>query len=728
MKRKEEWLAFCTTLARDNAVHEDIEDALHAIAYMEIGERKELLKIARTARHPYYNIHTKNLKIADRFYKNQRSDLQYVKSLKLLTFVKLGRCLEHCKIQVREAVDKLGSFIHKDPICAAILNNACRSAPFLGLPASEADINRANSWEKEILACHGRPKGPVLDYACWFSQDEADRFRPLGEHLPSAPVHNTRINWAFREWRSSMEGAHFFPQIQTSKSMSRATAERYWVLMESKKDRATFDSNVTSAMVERAYADLGVEIQGPCEIRQIWGYNDLTPRTYFAQGGTTFHESKYIRKPFNRLSDHFHEVNFVTRSSIQDIIVQDRDIVFIYDYESFTSNLEEFRYFLAELSAFCEGTEIFLVDSREGIIRYDLGALIKEYNDTCNFNGVFMVLRYMEGDFNLYEHEKAGFLGVYGNIVGCTVLHGLHATQIDGDYSDGKCVGDDAFIRRLYHLGMVDQSEIYSRLQALGIVHPEKTTSWERNGVELQEDTNSTWPYVKRPLFRSANRMIHEPNISLPILGRLCQFIDEVRCDDEEDPYDIVKIAAIQTRSAFRQVRALLDQYPVANSSLDFLIAYFRYIYMRLGLPVEGALPFESIRCRNIEISGVLVPPLDHAVFNEDEWNLLQRRFDKADIFLQVPMTVLDEVDCLKELIQEGNATGTSSQEISYLVGMGWCQSRQKKMLASFSFDEYRRYYERIFNGDSVFMYDFELCGSPPRWLPELYVRRADSL
>lgn len=81
MKRKEEWLAFCTTLARDNAVHEDIEDALHAIAYMEIGERKELLKIARTARHPYYNIHTKNLKIADRFYKNQRSDLQYVKTL-----------------------------------------------------------------------------------------------------------------------------------------------------------------------------------------------------------------------------------------------------------------------------------------------------------------------------------------------------------------------------------------------------------------------------------------------------------------------------------------------------------------------------------------------------------------------------------------------------------------------------------------------------------------------
>lgn len=624
-------------------------------------------------------------------------------------------------MQVREVVDILGTFIHKDPICAAILNNACRSAPFLGLTAKEADANRTGSWEKEIFACSGIANGPALDYTCWFSEDSKDRNKPLGMHLPSAPIHNTRIHGKFLEWRKSMEGVRLFPQIQTGKSMSRVTAKRYWENKDPSRLGAQFDSNVSSAMVERVYADDGVEIQGPCELRQIWTYNDLTPRTYFSQGGTAFHDSKYIRLPLNRLSDHFEEVNFITRFSIQDILIHDNDTVFIYDYESFTSNLEEFKYFMAELAAFCDGVMIQVVDSREGVLNYDLGNLLREYNETCNNRGQYMVLRYLPEDFTLYEHGRAGFLGVYGNIVGSTVLHGLHATQVDGDFSDGKCVGDDAFIRRLYHEGMVDQSEIYSRLRALGIVHAEKTTSWGARGEELESDTMSTWPYCKRPIYRSANRMIHEANISLPILGRLCGFQDEVRCDEGEDHYELVKIAAIQTLTAFRQVKSLLETNPVKTSSLDILINYLDYVYARLGLPREGCLPFESFRSsEGIIITGVLVPPIDHSIFCEDTWNLLKRRYDNADIFLLVPQTTMDEEICDEELIQTGSASGIASQVTSYLVKMGWARSTQRKMLASFTYDEYARYYKRIFDGDAVFVYDFVMCDNYPTWITEL--------
>jgi hypothetical protein len=78
MKLREEWAAFSAILSQHSPEESLMGNAIKAIAYLSIPERKELLKISRTSRHPYYNIHASSLKLADRQYENLESDLRCV--------------------------------------------------------------------------------------------------------------------------------------------------------------------------------------------------------------------------------------------------------------------------------------------------------------------------------------------------------------------------------------------------------------------------------------------------------------------------------------------------------------------------------------------------------------------------------------------------------------------------------------------------------------------------
>lgn len=113
-----------------------------------------------------------------------------------------------------------------------------------------------------------------------------------------------------------MEGKLLYPQFQSNKTVGRQTAANYTNIVHG-EEVAQVDTQVSSGDRERLYADCGTKVTGPCELRQAWKYNDITPRTYFSQGGTTFHASKYIRIPINELTNMFPEVNYpVFRSMI----------------------------------------------------------------------------------------------------------------------------------------------------------------------------------------------------------------------------------------------------------------------------------------------------------------------------------------------------------------------------------------------------------------------------
>lgn len=87
--------------------------------------------------------------------------------------------------------------IHKDIVASAIISNLCRSAPFLNISSTEAEKNRIQSWEKEIGATRGPDRDQVIDYSVWFSDEPNAYKKPISQHVPPAPFHNSRIRQGF---------------------------------------------------------------------------------------------------------------------------------------------------------------------------------------------------------------------------------------------------------------------------------------------------------------------------------------------------------------------------------------------------------------------------------------------------------------------------------------------------------------------------------------------------
>lgn len=605
---------------------------------------------------------------------------------------------------------------HKDVAVSSIVNNLCRSAPFLGITNREYEENKIESWEKEIAATQGLDQNSILHYELWFADDQP-LDTPLSEQLPSAPQHNKRIRSAFREWKDSMRGTLLFPQFQANKSVSRITA-RNLERAKTKIEGLSYEKQTSSADLEKWYAMTGEEIQGPCEIRQAWKYNDLTPRTYFAQGGTAYSASKYIRGICNSLSSFFPEVHFKTRFSYNDLPVTNDSITFIYDYTSFTSKLAELKHFLSALADFVDDTMVLIVDSFEGILNVSLGELIREYNAVCNIKGEFSLERYLEGG-EILHHEVAGFLGVYGNISFSTILHGLHAVQLSGDEGGAKCVGDDVYAS-LKDPGR-NRRDLISRIQELGEVHPQKIRWWRYRPIEEEEGNDDrAWPYIKRPFYRLENRMILEQGLFLPIFGLICPLYDGFH-EEELELYSRVKILCGQTLSSIRQFDQLHPTPSVDQASL--VEDYIRSLYLSVGLPVEGRLPFETIHVKDSEFTGLFLPCVVHGFLQHNPWDLVRSRFEaRQSIGIRVPMTMREREDLFDFAVRN---RGTEvdccmTRRFSYLEKMGWAVSSKLYTMRSWCFEEYSCYYDELIAGLLYPVYRIEVLVVSPLWIVDL--------
>lgn len=629
----------------------------------------------------------------------------------------MPRLLDKFQFVTRDVVQRLSDICHKDVVTSALISNLVRSAPFFGLSLQEVEENQIASWEKEISASLGPDRDPILDYSVWFSPDDASSTRSISPLLPPAPLLNRRIREGFQYWASTMSGTIFYPQVQANKTMSRGTASRYWCLVEG-HETGNSASDVTSSCVERMYSVTGMEVPGPCELRQAWKYNDLTPRTYFSQGGTAFAASKYIRSAMNTLVNVFPESNFVTRFSINDVSLTNLHTAFIYDYSSFTSNFTEFKYFLDALADFCEDVPIKVVDSRQGVINWTLGALIREYNQVCNKMGDFSTIRYT-GDQTIFQHSRAGFLGVYGNIAGSTCLHALHAANIVGDSGGSRCVGDDAYGSRILN-EMFTKQDLVSAIQSLGEVNLQKISFWDFVDVDDEKDDDHAWQYTKRPIDRLQNRIHLEQALFFPIFGLIVPIVDGIH-EEPEGIFERIAILAQQTFSLIRQCRQLYP--PLDEPQKSLIRKYLVMLYMQTGVPREGRLPFESSRIQGKNISGLLIPSLGEGFLDDDPWVLLESRFVNRDsLLLTIPKMSIDR-DCrLEEIIRErGNPVESSmDHRLRYLVNMGWVSSRGLTEIRYMDFPEYQRYYNMMFSGDLNRLYEVCLVDSCPRWIDEL--------
>jgi hypothetical protein len=199
---------------------------------------------------------------------------------------------------------------------------------------------------------------------------------------------------------------------------------------------------VTCGDLERLYAETGCKIGGPVEVRSAWKYNDLKPRVYFARGGTVHHASKYTQQIFNVILDCFPEVDKTERFLEPCSGIDDDETSVIYDYESFTSSLEEIKNFIGQLAMFFGDTEVTVIDSQRGPVQITVGEILLDYNAKCNEYAEFDASRLTsDPEFRSLFHT-CGMLGVPGNISSCTLLHGILIRYVVG-YGKGRSVGDD---------------------------------------------------------------------------------------------------------------------------------------------------------------------------------------------------------------------------------------------------------------------------------------------
>lgn len=565
----------------------------------------------------------------------------------------------------------------------------------------ELEQNRIASWEKEIDATQSNDRDQVLDYAVWFSPYASDVKRPLTEWIPPAPWHNLRIRRLMKSWATDMSNKLLFPQFQVGKSISRLSAAEYHNRISGSWEVLS-DVNVTTADLERYYAATGMTIPGPCEIRQTWGYNDITPRTYFTPGGDTFDASKYIRDVVNTLASQFEEVNFVSRFNLHDLELDQEITAFIYDYISFTSRMAEQKYFLEALAAFTDDVVVRLVDSNLGIVAESLGSLIRRYNDVCNRRPGFTVNRYQGHCQVVLEHKVAGFLGVYGNITSCTTVHGLHACQICGDDSRCRCVGDDVFgtIRLSRDF---DREDMSTAIESLGDINREKIELWSEDDSGIFDATDDkAWAYLKRPLYRFNHRMILERALFLPMFGRILGFEDDVR-QTREDLYTRAKLLAVQSLSCVKQIESLDPK--LDKPQQDLIRSYLCVLYQSFGISEEGHLPGTPLIIKNVNLTHLFYPNVkSEGCFTSDPWGLLKHQYDER-LAIRVPRILTSEEDPGMRLYNGSEVEWVMSKPVAYLLKMDWAVSEQLFEERVFDWESFVRYQEDIMYGNVRFLY-----------------------
>lgn len=136
-----------------------------------------------------------------------------------------------------------------------------------------------------------------------------------------------------------------YPHVQRGKNMSvdtcRALYEDGYSGDRSWKDFRTLDLEIHKYRTGR-------EIQGHCEMRNIWRFNELKPRFYYATGGTCYWKSRYMKRFAVALMECMTSSQEQRRSHPEGIeySIEDDDYVMLWDYSAFTTSLSELKLFL----------------------------------------------------------------------------------------------------------------------------------------------------------------------------------------------------------------------------------------------------------------------------------------------------------------------------------------------------------------------------------------------
>jgi len=415
---------------------------------------------------------------------------------------------------------------------------------------------------KEINALESEARPPTITWSNLLSLEA-----PLSSDFRPAPSVNRFFRGMIERWKSKLSSTIIYPHSST-KSLSRDTLRQYNDLTGN-----SFES-ISPLQLEQYYCGTGIKVGGVCEMRQVWYPTIATPRTYYAMGGDAYFKSRYLRDVFNYLGDYLPATNRHTRVEPSHLNVESDEDTFIYDLTSFTSMFHEQRYFLDFIADCVDGLEVQLFDSYSGIVPADLGDLIREYN-TLNKQPEYSLERVM--DMRVLRHSVAGFLGVYANLITCTIPHGIILMTLTDSKMKQWCAGDDA--GTLYKRDDAwFEVDCDNTLRSCGSYAPDKC---------FRDNERDPALALKRQLIRLPRLLALQPNILFPPFCTLFEHDSRFSQFDELSYTD--RLAKFCSGLSSMMYQMSLSQWEVADVS--FLRTLLPHLYTRFNLPPEGWFP-----------------------------------------------------------------------------------------------------------------------------------------
>lgn len=515
------------------------------------------------------------------------------------------------------------------PMSCSLLSYFCR-AESTCCPALFLE-ERMKSIDKELKAAFSyHSQTQKLDYSALFCKGkELTAIHP--DSGLSSPTTSFRFRAGIRTIRNSFSSRFstiLFPFYNGKKNLGYTTQEAF--------KRATWDGDVnyygyTTLDLLRYYEQTGRKVQGPLEVRCSWKYNDLKPRVYYALGGTSYWAGLYIQSIANSFCKILPSTNPFSRFNVQRAGNLSSDHILVtYDYTSFTTSLSELKFFLFHLADAMSGTPVDILDVRHGVMQIDLGDLIRDYNNEVNIHQGIDLRRIFEGaEDNEFFQSHNGSLGVQGNIVFSTCLHGIALGGITDNPEEDSCVGDDALAKILKATLLL----FITCVNNLGYINQDKFVTIEKPPQEdPQRQARESYKYLKRP-------------VSVDVFGQIItgdlDFFPSF-ADALHPQGDGIHTSTV-SRESEKLIRTFVMQWGrflhlhckthhlswTLENDLLVILSCVQAVYGKYGLPRSGAIPGVSVKVEygegkfseyRWETLNAFVPPCDSLDVFETDW------------------------------------------------------------------------------------------------------------
>nr|WNH24524.1 RNA-dependent RNA polymerase [Heterobasidion ambi-like virus 14] len=672
--------------------HFDLALLTESLPLMTIAQRKVLLSFCRVQNAQNYRL---------------KADLHALQSSQQDTFVYRDTI---CHLQ--DVLDNLEKYRFQ-PLTLGLMSMIIRTV----YHDDETELENAisKSFDKEFLAATTPAVEPSFNFSCFLSENVLDRDIPLSpSHEPSPHMgYKLHIGLALLRDRM-MRDQPLIPTYSRSKNCSRSMARSFCDYSNSPLKL----SEITTLECMKFYGQSGIRASGHTEMRSVFRFTDLAPRTYYSTGGLSYWDACYMKKfcyelttllPTCSPKDHI-------RSNIQRLHYQPGNTVLLYDYSSFTSSLPAMSKFTNDLSHFFSGCVLKIFDPFEGVVHIDVGEMLRNYNLSVNQDLLFDVGRLVESDeYGMDESfymANNGPLGAQGNINLSMLLHAINITAAQDNLDRQNCVGDDAIVvfdERRYSKGY-----FIVIINLLGAVNESKTIwmrAYQHQTSRQREDEG--WHFMKRPIvvyweYIWTGTLIDFPNTYIW---------------EKPDTYHIQRPEGIRIVTTFLgQVSSffddcLLHSTDISGEEMELALELLRSLYHRLRLPIRGAFPGYRVRIQRFHIDEAIkfqaIPALDIENYGRSWREVLWDGVDDIEDFEDI------ERDCNQRMMR-----------MSY----EWTECTKSKIMAllsDFGYGEMKlvtRRYARTMEDRSIWLdpernipvYRFRMCSDLPEPFVEL--------